>query len=378
MLINNFLNIITKQKNIFAVGVPDSQLRALCDYLMQQYGIGNQHIIAANEGNCVAIAAGRYLATKEIPLVYLQNSGIGNIVNPVESLTKIYKIPCIFVIGWRGEPGTKDEPQHLYQGASTKELLKTLSIPVFNLKKETIEEELQKAVNEFQTYLDRGNSVAYLVSKDTLQDEERCKYQNANKLRREDALELILQIADNDIIVSSTGKISREIYEIRERNGKTHEKDFLTVGSMGHCSSIAYGIALSLPDKRIWCIDGDGALIMHLGATAVIGTSKLHNLIHVVLNNEAHESVGGMPTVAAKLDLISIAKGCGYEHATQVTNELQLKKVLTEARAINQSCFIEVKTSIASRSDLGRPKESPIENRNLFMNFLSQESGDKQ
>ena len=147
---------------------------------------------------------------------------------------------------------------------------------------------------------------------------------------------------------------------------------------MGHCSSIAYGIALSLPDKRIWCIDGDGALIMHLGATAVIGTSKLHNLIHVVLNNEAHESVGGMPTVAAKLDLISIAKGCGYEHATQVTNELQLKKVLTEARAINQSCFIEVKTSIASRSDLGRPKESPIENRNLFMNFLSQESGDKQ
>ena len=378
MLINNFLNIITKQKNIFAVGVPDSQLRALCDYLMQQYGIGNQHIIAANEGNCVAIAAGRYLATKEIPLVYLQNSGIGNIVNPVESLTKIYKIPCIFVIGWRGEPGTKDEPQHLYQGASTKELLKTLSIPVFNLKKETIEEELQKAVNEFQTYLDRGNSVAYLVSKDTLQDEERCKYQNANKLRREDALELILQIADNDIIVSSTGKISREIYEIRERNGQTHEKDFLTVGSMGHCSSIAYGIALSLPDKRIWCIDGDGALIMHLGATAVIGTSKLHNLIHVVLNNEAHESVGGMPTVAAKLDLISIAKGCGYEHATQVTNELQLKKVLTEARAINQSCFIEVKTSIASRSDLGRPKESPIENRNLFMNFLSQESGDKQ
>lgn len=378
MLINNFLNIIITQKNIFAVGVPDSQLRALCDYLMQQYGIGNQHIIAANEGNCVAIAAGHYLATKEIPVVYMQNSGIGNIVNPIESLTKIYQIPCIFVIGWRGEPGTKDEPQHLYQGASTKELLKTLSIPVFNLKKETTEEELQKAVNEFQTYLDSRNSVAYLVSKDALQNEERCKYQNANKLRREDALEQILQIADNDIIVSSTGKISREIYEIRERNGQTHEKDFLTVGSMGHCSSIAYGIALSLPDKRIWCIDGDGALIMHLGATAVIGTSKLPNLIHVVLDNEAHESVGGMPTVATKLDLISIAKGCGYEHATQVTDELQLKKVLTEARAINQSCFIEVKTSIASRSDLGRPKESPIENRNLFMNFLSQESGDKQ
>ena len=378
MFVKRFISITIKQKNLFAVGVPDSQLRALCDYLMQQYGIGNQHIIAANEGNCVAIAVGHYLATKEIPLVYLQNSGIGNIVNPIESLTKIYQIPCIFVIGWRGEPGTKDEPQHLYQGASTKEFLKTLSVPVFNLKKETTEEELQKAVNVFQTYLDSGNSVAYLVSKDALQNEERCKYQNANKLRREDALEQILQIADNDIIVSSTGKISREIYEIRERNGQTHEKDFLTVGSMGHCSSIAYGIALSMADKKVWCIDGDGALIMHLGATAVIGTSKLPNLIHVVLNNEAHESVGGMPTVAAKLDLISIAKGCGYEHRTQVTDELQLKKVLTEARAINQSCFIEVKTSIASRSDLGRPKESPIENRNLFMNFLSQDSGEKQ
>lgn len=378
MYVKDFVFNIVEQNNIFAVGVPDSQLRALCDYLIQQYGIGNQHIIAANEGNCVAIAAGHYLATKEIPLVYLQNSGIGNIVNPVESLTKIYQIPCIFVIGWRGEPGTKDEPQHLYQGASTKELLKTLSIPVFNIKKETTKEELQKAVNEFQVYLDNGESVAYLVSKDALQNEERCIYKNANKLRREDALEQILQLADNDIIVSSTGKISREIYEIRERNGQTHEKDFLTVGSMGHCSSIAYGIALSLQNKRIWCIDGDGALIMHLGATAVIGTSKLPNLIHVVLNNEAHESVGGMPTVASKLDFISIAKGCGYEHAIQVTDELQLKKVLTEARVINQSCFVEVKASIESRSDLGRPKESPIDNKNLFMNFLSQESGDKQ
>lgn len=185
----DFINITTNGRKLFAVGVPDSQLRALCDYLMQHYGIGNQHIIAANEGNCVAIAAGHYLATKEIPLVYLQNSGIGNIVNPVESLTKIYQIPCIFVIGWRGEPGTKDEPQHLYQGASTKELLETLSIPVFNLKKETTEEELQKAVNEFQTYLDSGNSVAYLVSKDALQNEERCTYKNDNKLRREDALD---------------------------------------------------------------------------------------------------------------------------------------------------------------------------------------------
>lgn len=374
MYINGFVSKIIDQDKLFAVGVPDSQLRALCDYLMQQYGIGKQHIIAANEGNCVAIAAGHYLATKEVPLVYLQNSGIGNIVNPVESLTKIYKIPCIFVIGWRGEPGTKDEPQHLYQGASTIEFLDVLGIPVFNLRKETTEEELKKGASSFQTYLKNGNSVAYLVSKDALQIEEKCAYKNNNQLCRENALEQILAIADNDIIVSSTGKISREIYEIRERNGQTHEKDFLTVGSMGHCSSIAYGIALSLPNKKVWCIDGDGALLMHLGATAVIGTTKLQNLVHVVMNNEAHESVGGMPTVASKLDLIAVAKGCGYEYAVKIANETQLKKTLNEVKAANKSCFIEVKTSVASRSDLGRPKESPIENRNLFMNYLAKDS----
>ena len=374
MHVKGFVSAITKQKNIFAVGVPDSQLRALCDYLIQQYGVGKNHIIAANEGNCVAISAGHYLASKEVPLVYLQNSGIGNIVNPVESLIKIYKIPCIFVIGWRGEPGTKDEPQHLYQGASTIELLDVLGIPVFNLRKETSEEELQKAADSFQTYLENGNSVAYLISKDALKNEEKCAYKNNNQLCREDALEQILAIADNDMIVSSTGKISREIYEIRERNSKAHEKDFLTVGSMGHCSSIAYGIALSVPDKKVWCIDGDGALLMHLGATALIGTAKLPNLVHVVMNNEAHESVGGMPTVASKLDLITVAKGCGYEYAVKVADGLQLKKALNEAKAAHQSCFIEVKTSIASRNDLGRPKESPIENRNLFMNYLARDS----
>ncbi len=377
MFVVDFVRTIIKQKTLFAVGVPDSQLRALCDYLMLKYGICKQHIVAANEGNCVAIAAGHYLATEEIPLVYLQNSGVGNIINPVESLTKIYKIPCIFVVGWRGEPDTMDEPQHLFQGASTLELLNVLDIPVFNLRKETTEEELQKVVGLFQTCLENGNSVAYLVSKGALQIDDKFEYKNNNRLCREDALEQILRIANNDIIVSSTGKISREIYEIRERNGHSHEKDFLTVGSMGHCSSIAYGIAMSVPDKKVWCIDGDGALLMHLGATAVIGSSKLPNLIHVVMNNEAHESVGGMPTVASKLDLISIAKGCGYTYAIKVSDEFQLKQALTEAKAINQSCFIEVKISIASRSDLGRPKESPVENRNLFMSFIAKESGVK-
>ena len=372
MIVQEFIKCIVEHGNLFAVGVPDSQLRALCDYLIQQYGISNRHIIAANEGNCVAIAAGHYLATKEIPLVYLQNSGVGNIVNPIESLLKIYKIPCVFIIGWRGEPGTKDEPQHIYQGMSTIELLNVIDIPYFNLRKETTQDELQKITDSFRHYLSSGKCVAYIISKDALQNEDKQIYKNENKLCREKALEIILSVTENDIIVSSTGKISREIYEIRERRNQTHETDFLTVGSMGHCSSIAYGIALSKPDKKVWCIDGDGAFLMHMGAAAINGTAKLSNLIHIVLNNGAHESVGGMPTVANTIDLPGISISCGYEYAVSVNDEESLNTVLAKVQNENTSCFVEIKTSIASRSDLGRPKETPIENRDKFMKFLQQ------
>ena len=372
MLIKDFITVIYKQSNLFAVGVPDSQLQALCDYLMQEYGIGNNHIVAANEGNCAAIAAGHYLATKEIPLVYLQNSGIGNIVNPIESLLKIYKIPCIFVIGWRGEPGVKDEPQHLYQGKSTLDYLSLLDIPFFNVRKETTQEKVKDIADNFQQYLEEGRSVAYVISKGALVNEEKIIYRNDNLLCREDALEEILTVSGCDPVVSSTGKISREIYEIRERNQQSHERDFLTVGSMGHCSSIAFGIASGLTDKRVWCIDGDGALLMHMGAIAVIGTAGLDNLVHIVINNSAHESVGGIPTVASGLNLISIAKGCGYQYVATVNQKDELKSVLNDAKEIDASCFIEIKTSVSSRSDLGRPKESPVENRNFFINFLQE------
>ena len=370
MDVKSFISIIIKQKNLFAVGVPDSQLRPLCDYLMKEYGISNNHIVAANEGNCVAIAVGHYLTTREVSLVYLQNSGIGNIVNPVESLMRIYKIPCIFVIGWRGEPGVKDEPQHLYQGKSTLDYLKLLDIPFFNLRTETAVKELRDASNIFERYLEQGQSVAYVISKGALENKGAINYQNNNSLCREAVLEEVLAVAGSDPIVSSTGKISREIYEIRERNQQTHDRDFLTVGSMGHCSSIAFGIASALAEKRVWCIDGDGALLMHMGSMAVIGTAGLNNLVHIVINNSAHESVGGIPTVASKLDLISIAKGCGYQYVATVKQKDELKTVLEDAKNAAASCFIEIQTSIASRSDLGRPKESPVENRDFFINTL--------
>ena len=356
----------------FYTGVPDSQLKSLCDYLVEQKGIGQEHIIAANEGNCTALAAGYHLATGKIPAVYLQNSGIGNIINPVASLLndKVYAIPCIFIVGWRGEPGIKDEPQHVFQGEVTGRLLEDMDVATYVIDKTTQEEELNLKMSVFSQLLADGKSVAFIIKKGALFYDNKVKYSNKYSLKREQIIEEIVEASKDDIIISTTGKASRELFEIRERNGQTHERDFLTVGSMGHSSSIALEIALRKPDRKVWCIDGDGAVLMHMGAMAVIGTNKPKNMIHVVINNEAHETVGGMPTVAGNIDLVKIAMGCGYCKAVSVSDAASLESVLQEACTGNELTFIEVKCGIGAREDLGRPTVSPQENKNNFMIFL--------
>ena len=290
----------------FYTGVPDSQLKALCNYLMETYGIDPaHHLIAANEGNCTAIAAGYHLATGKIPVVYMQNSGEGNIINPVASLLndRIYAIPVIFVIGWRGEPGIHDEPQHVYQGEVTLKLLEDMDIRSFVVDRETTQEELAQALAGFQEALSAGKSIALVVRKGALSHDGDAAYGNNHMMTREEIIWHIVAVSGEDPIVSTTGKASRELFEIRTAKGQGHQYDFLTVGSMGHSSSIALGIAVNKPDTRIWCIDGDGAVLMHMGAMAVIGANHPENLVHVVINNEAHETVGGMPTVAGQIDL---------------------------------------------------------------------------
>ena len=285
----------------FYTGVPDSQLKALCNYLMATYGIDQKHhIIAANEGNCTALAAGYHLATGKVPVVYMQNSGEGNIINPAASLLndKVYGIPMIFVIGWRGEPGIHDEPQHIYQGEVTVRLLEDMEIASFVIGKETTDEEVETAMDGFRKLLAAGKQAAFVVRKGALTDAPKVEYKNNNTMLREEIIRHIVKASGEDPIVSTTGKASRELFEIRAANGQSHKYDFLTVGSMGHSSSIALGVALNKPEERIWCIDGDGAVLMHMGAMAVIGANKPKNLIHVVINNGAHETVGGMPTVA--------------------------------------------------------------------------------
>ena len=357
----------------FYTGVPDSQLKALCNYLIDTYGIDpKHHIIAANEGNCTALAAGYHLATGKVPVVYMQNSGEGNIINPVASLLndKVYAIPVVFIIGWRGEPGIHDEPQHIYQGEVTTRLLDDMGIANFAIGKETTDEEVETVMQGFQDKLSQGLDVAFVIRKGALTDAPKVEYKNDNHMVREEIIQHIVKASGDDPIVSTTGKASRELFETRVANGQSHKYDFLTVGSMGHSSSIALGVAINKPDRRIWCIDGDGAVLMHMGSMAVLGANKPKNLIHVVVNNGAHETVGGMPTVAADIDLVTIAKACGYPNAVCVDSFQALDAELEAAKKRNELSLIEVKCSIGARIDLGRPTTTALENKQSFMEYL--------
>ncbi len=358
----------------FYTGVPDSQLKPLCDCLINTYGIDpKHHVIAANEGNSTAIAAGYHLSTGKVAVVYMQNSGQGNIINPVASLLndKVYAIPIIFIIGWRGEPGIHDEPQHIYQGEITLKLLDVMDIKSFVIDKETSDEALITTMADFRDRLNTGKSVAFVIRKGALSYNDKVLYENNNSMSREEVIQHIVKVASDDPIICTTGKASRELFEIRERNCQSHKYDFLTVGSMGHTNSIALGIAINKPNLKIWCIDGDGSALMHMGAIAVLGAHTPSNMIHIVINNGSHDTVGGMPTVASKIDLVSIARACGYPNAVCVNDLTTLDNELKLAKARNELSFIEIKCSIGSRDDLGRPTTTTLENKQSFMDYLN-------
>lgn len=356
----------------FYAGVPDSLLKNVCAYITDNSSIEN-NLITANEGTAIGVAAGHYLATRELPLVYMQNSGLGNTVNPLLSLAdeKVYSIPMILMIGWRGEPGVHDEPQHVKQGEVTLPLLDTMGIPYLVLSDdETVAaSQIGKIVTDCKNL---GRPHAIVIKKGTFGSYKlQNKASNDNPLCREEALKLVTGLLPKDaIVVSTTGKLSRELYEYRDEMKESHEKDFLTVGSMGHSSSIALGIALVRPDRKVCCFDGDGAFIMHMGALTNIGNLKPQNYIHVLFNNGAHESVGGQPTLGFNINVEAIARACGYTHAVSVNNESDIKKAISEALSNRGPSLVEIKVSINSRDNLGRPKTTPQQNKEAFMNFI--------
>lgn len=358
----------------FFTGVPDSQLKALCDYLHDEYAQGANHCIAHNEGGALALASGYHLATGKIPCVYMQNSGIGNIVNPATSLTSdlVYAIPTVFVVGWRGEPGVHDEPQHVHMGRVTLRLFEDLDIPTFVVGRDTSAQELSEQMDAFKSVLSTGKSVALIIKKGALKYAHDGGHEPAFDLTRERAIDIITHEYPEDIFISTTGKASRELFELRLSHKEDHSHDFLTVGSMGHSAMIALGVAQEQPHRRVWCIDGDGAAIMHLGAWAIIGSRAPENLIHVIVNNGAHESVGGMPTAGLKIDFPAIALACGYKAAFSVESEEALTEVLAQ-KLLNGPVLIEVKTNTKSRENLIRPTTTPIENKRRFMAKLGED-----
>ena len=360
----------------FFSGVPDSQLKGLCDTLFAVYGVdGARHVVAANEGNAIALCAGHYLATGRPGLCYMQNSGLGNAVNPIASLMdeQVYGLPCLLVVGWRGEPGVHDEPQHVKQGQITLTQLELLNVPYMVLDKAMTKADFDATFAGVRAHLEAGRTAAIVVKKGGLTCSLKPIYGNGRSLSREDAAAHILRAAEErDVFVSTTGKLSRELFELREAARQGHERDFLTVGSMGHASMIALGIALEQPQRRVWCLDGDGAALMHLGAMAVLGQRKPANFLHVVINNAAHETVGGMPVCEGALDVSAVAKAVGYEHVFRAEDGDSLDAALSAAKACGGLALVEVMCAVGARADLGRPTTTPPQNRNALMKFIQE------
>lgn len=355
----------------FFCGVPDSLLKDFCAFITDN--AKGDNIITANEGGAVGLAIGKYLATGKVPLVYMQNSGLGNAVNPLLSLSakEVYNIPMILLVGWRGMPGVHDEPQHKKQGKATLSLLDAMSIPYVIMEEN--EEALKKQIEFCYSVTKSGSAFAFVVKKGTFAPYKLQNVKNdISDFKREDAIEAIIQnISEKSAVVSTTGMISRELFELREKYKMGHNRDFLTVGGMGHASQIALGISLSKSENKTVCIEGDGAVIMHTGSMAIIGNLK-PNLLHIVLNNAAHDSVGGQATVADKIDFCGLAKAFGYEKVMSVSNADELKKAVKDFFGDKKLSFIEVKVKKGNRADLGRPTTTTEENKEALMEFLSQ------
>lgn len=370
-----FIDTLKSYDIDFYAGVPDSLLKNICAYIADNMD-AQHNIITANEGAAVGLAAGYHLATGKAGVVYMQNSGEGNIINPLASLTdkEVYNIPVLLLIGWRGRPGVQDEPQHVKQGKVTTGILNTMGISydVLNTDEEKVAVQIAKAVEA----LNNNEVYALVIEKGTFDDYKLQSVEvNDLTMTREIAIQTIaLALGDKDAIVSTTGMISRELFEYRVRKKESRERDFLTVGSMGHASQIALGIAMQKNDRRVWCFDGDGATIMHMGSLAIIASKAPKNYVHVIFNNGAHDSVGGQPTVGLKIDIPAVAKACGYAATYSVADMESLNETLyvinAQTNTIEGPILLEVKVKKGNRKDLGRPTTTPIQNKKAMMEFL--------
>lgn len=367
---DHFLKILKKYNIGFYCGVPDSTMLGFCDYLVK-FIDKNEHIIVSNEGNAISLATGVYLATGTYCLVYLQNAGLGNVINPILSLAAIHDIPLLLLIGWRGEPNIADEPQHLLQGKLTMPILESLEIPYAILANSLteVEQQLANVVNYFRDY---SAPYALIVRGNQFETYNHIPTDSQYSLSREEVIvSLTNAIGEKDIVVSTTGKISRELYQVHsllhpDRQGQI----FLNIGAMGHASSICLGIAIKQPKKQVICLDGDGAILMHLGVLSTIASAEPLNYKHIVINNGSHDSVGGQPTNGFFIDIVKIAQACGYKNLFRVTERSDLENKLPLLLTIDGPALLEVRVKKGSRTNLGRPNTDPVQRKEEFSRFV--------
>ncbi|MEE9452445.1 MAG: phosphonopyruvate decarboxylase [Gammaproteobacteria bacterium] len=367
----DFYNFLQRHDIDFFSGVPDSLLKSFCAYV-SDHASPSQHIIAANEGAAVALGIGHHLSTKKIPLIYMQNSGLGNAVNPLLSLadSRVYQIPLLLLIGWRGEPTIKDEPQHKAQGEVMLDMLSSMNInytilsPDFDVSARSLTEVIAalKQQQSIHALIVRKNTFSPYV----LQNGSSCSL----ALTREEAVKVLIdQFDEKCAIIATTGMLSRELFECRAVLSQNHCQDFLTVGGMGHASQIALSVAMHKPDKSVYCLDGDGAALMHLGSLAIAGQRAGSNFKHILINNGAHQSVGGQPTVGFDIDFCDLAKSLGYQYVARATSH---QEIIDALRAMQGKLgFLEIQVNQSCRTDLGRPTITPVQSKELFMAFLN-------
>lgn len=367
-----YLDVLFKEGVSFFTGVPDSLLKDFCACVTKSVKKDN-HIIAANEGAAIGLAIGRYLGKGDLPMVYLQNSGLGNIINPLLSLAspEVYGIPMLILLGWRGEPGVKDEPQHVHQGRVMIDMLDSMKVPSIILS-DNLEEAATQTKNASQLAKSQSGPVALIARKGMFKGFPIEDVITNKEMTREEAIiESLNSIESNAAIISTTGMASRELFEYRASQNMGHSRDFLTVGGMGHANQIALGIAISQPNRKVYCFDGDGATLMHMGSLAISGQSECNNFIHIILNNGVHGSVGGQPTVGFEIDFCKIAEACGYSHSFKVKRRDEIENVIKKSQEIKGPCLIEIQTTASNKKNIGRPTSSPKENKEDLIKFLN-------
>ncbi|MFA6291866.1 MAG: phosphonopyruvate decarboxylase [Victivallales bacterium] len=368
----NFTKLLGDCGIDFFAGVPDSLMKPFCDHLA--YDIPKEkHVICANEGAAVGLAMGYHLSTGKIPLVYMQNSGLGNAVNPLLSMADkdVYSIPVLLMIGWRGEPGIEDEPQHKKTGRTLIGLLKAMEIP-FSILDGGLEN-AETSIRDAVSYMTASRApYALVVRKSVFEPAKYTVPQEAGiTLTREEAIRQVLDLIGGDsVTVSTTGMASREIFEYREFLKQGHGRDFLVIGGMGHASQIANGVASAKGGRNVFCIDGDGSAIMHLGSMATTGTMKCGSFYHVILNNGAHDSVGGQPTAGFNISFTDAAKALGYNAVFRAQTHDEIDTCMKTILKSEGPILLEILVKRGNRPELGRPTESPVEMKAEFMEFL--------